>query len=267
MRARDAARAVGAILRASLIAAFSYRAELVSGIFGTTLPLLILPVWLAVARGGPVGRFRSEQFVAYFLCSFAIRQLTSPRIAAQISEEILDGTMSVRLLRPIHPFISYGAETIATIPPRVVVAVPAAALAFLMVDTFSMTRDVWTWALWCLSLVGAWLITLFVHFLIGSLAFFVNSSSRFLELWATGFIAFGGYVVPLDLFPPSLRTVIGVLPFRFQLGFSVELMTGVHSRRSAAILLAIQSAWVFASWASAGLVWKRGIARYTASGG
>ncbi|RKH53216.1 ABC transporter permease, partial [Corallococcus llansteffanensis] len=76
-----------------------------------------------------------------------------------------------------------------------------------------------------------------------------------------------GYMFPVEFFPPGVRTVIDALPFRYQMGLPVELMTGAHATGPALVLLAKQWGWVAGLGVVATLVWRRGLARFAAFGG
>jgi len=122
-------------------------------------------------------------------------------------------------------------------------------------------------SLWTAPIAGAWLLTLLVNFLVGCAAFFVESSTKLMDAWLVFFFVLSGYTLPLDLFPARLRAVVDWLPFRFQLGLSVELMTGAHGRGEGLALLGRQWAWVGVALLATLLAWRRGLARFAAYGG
>src|SRR5204863_400905 len=82
-----------------------------------------------------------------------------------------------------------------------------------------------------------WLIHFFTMALIGSVAFFLESSTAVFELWMAAFMILSGYLIPLDLFPPGIRAVTHALPFRYTLAFPVEIITG--TLRGAALYRAL----------------------------
>src|SRR5262249_46741373 len=96
------ARALPALFKVGFAEAVAYRAEFLVWMFSTTMPLIMLALWSTVAREAPVGRFGQKEFVAYFLVTFIVRQLTGSWAAWQMNFEIRNGTLARRLLRPIH---------------------------------------------------------------------------------------------------------------------------------------------------------------------
>lgn len=267
MSARTSLRAIPAMVRIGFAEAFAYRAEMLVWILSTTMPLVMLAMWHAVAREGPVGRFGQGDMTAYFLAMFIVRQLTGSWSAWLINMEVRQGTLALRLLRPVHPLLSYAAAAAAELPVRSFLSVPAAAVVLVWVAGDRLTKDPVLWACFAASVAGGWLITLAANFAIGCLALFIESSTKVMDVWLALFFVFSGYLVPVELFPAGLRAFADWLPYRYQLGLPVELMVGAHDHRAAFGLLARQWLMVLASFGVVSLVWRRGIRRFAAFGG
>jgi ABC-2 type transport system permease protein len=264
---RATVRAFPTLLRVGFADAVAYRAEMLVWVLATTMPLVMLPLWMAVAEVAPVGRYGKPQFVSYFLATFIVRQITGSWAFYEISFEVRNGTLAMRLLRPVHPLLAYAAEGIAAMPMRFAVSLPVAIVMFAAIGRAAMTRDPVLWALWAVSVVGGWIITLLVNLVIGCLSFFVESSMKLMDAWLVFFFVLSGYLIPIDLFPSALRSAVNWLPFRYQIGLPVELMTGAHDHRGALVLLAGQWAWVAVGLAATALLWRRGLRQFAAYGG
>jgi ABC-2 type transport system permease protein len=260
-------RALPTLLRVGFAEAVAYRAELLVWVLSTTMPLVMLALFSAVARDAPFGRFGQKEFVAYFVSTFIVRQLTSSWVAWDMNFEIRQGTLALRLLRPVHPILAFAAGNIAVQPLRLVVALPVAAIALVAVGSSQLPGDPALWAIWCAAMAGGWLITYLAGFAIGCLAFFTESSLRLMDLWLTFFFVFSGYMVPVELFPPSLRVLSDWLPFRYQIGLPVEIMTSAHGRAEALAMLARQWIWVVVLGVAAARLWRSGVRRFAAYGG
>jgi ABC-2 type transport system permease protein len=265
--ARQSVRAFPALLRIGLLESLAYRGEMLVWILTTTMPLIMLALFTAVAREHPLGRYGAPQLAAYFLVTFIVRQLTSSWSAWQINMEVRDGTMSTRLLRPVHPLMAYAAESLASIPLRAAVALPVSVVLLLAVGAGQLTADPVLWVLWVVSLLGALAISVFVGFAIGALAFFVESATKVLDVWLTVYFVLSGYLIPIELFPARVRVALDWLPFRYQVGLPVELITGAHGRLDALSLVGRQWVFVGLSAVLTFALWRRGLARYAAFGG
>lgn len=264
------ARAYPTLLRVGFAEAVAYRAEMLVWMLATTMPLVSLALWSAVAAEAPVGRFTQARFGAYFLATLVVRQLTGSWLVWEMNQEIRGGALSGRLLKPIHPLLAYSAENLSALPLRAALSVPVALLALFAVDRGALAPGTMTaprLAIFAFSLLGAWLINFLTMAIIGSLAFFVESSTAIFELWLVAFMLLSGYLLPLELFPPWLRAVTAVLPFRYTVAFPVETLIGLLGVGEALRELAVQWAFVAASAAGARFAWRAGIKRFGAFGG
>jgi ABC-2 type transport system permease protein len=264
---RATLRAFPTMLQVGFAGAVAYRAEMLVWVLATTMPLVMLALWTTVAQGAPVGRYGQPEFVSYFLATFVVRQLTGSWAFWEINLDVRSGTLAMRLLRPVFPLWAYAAEGIAALPMRCAVSIPVAAAALILVGPRSMTHDPVLWLLWIASIVGAWLITLLVNFAIGCAAFFLESSVKLMDAWGVFFFVLSGYLIPVDLFPRPLQGVVDCLPFRYQIGLPVELMTGAHGAIAALTLLGRQWLWVSIALGATVLMWRRGLRRFEAHGG
>jgi ABC-2 type transport system permease protein len=260
------ARCYPAVLRVGVAQAVAYRAEFIVWMLTSTLPLVMLAIWSAVARDAPVGRFGQREFTAYYLATVAVRQLTGTWLVWELAYDIRQGQLASKLLRPMHPLLWYGAENFGALPLRFLIVVPVLAGGALMGGAELAPRDPLLWALLPLALLGAWAITFFVMAVIGTLTFWLESSLSIFDLWFGLYTLLSGYLIPIELLPPWVRALVRVLPFRSTLGFPVELLIGQLGREAALADLARQWAWVLAMALVATVVWRRGIRRFEAYG-
>ena len=260
-------RALPTLVRVGLAEAMAYRAELIIWILTTTMPLVMLPLWQAVAASGPVHGFAGADFVAYFLATFVVRQLTSAWASWTLHDEIRRGTLAMRLLRPVHPFWAYLIENLAALPLRLAVALPFALGALVWTSWDRLEHDPWRVMLLLPALLGAWALTFAVHLVVGVLCLWNQGAIRVMDAWTVGYFVLSGYLVPLAVFPEPMRAWPQHLPFHFQLGFPVELATGALGTTEALRMLGEQWLYVLSFTALCAVLWQRGLARFQAHGG
>lgn len=265
-------RALPTMLKVGFSEAVAYRAEMLVWVLATTMPFISLVMWRAVSEGGLVtstaGRaWGQADFTTYFLSVFIVRQLISAWAAWEMNFEVRQGTLAMRLLRPMHPILSYAMSNLAALPMRIVVAMPVVVLLLLNGAAKDLPRDPLLWLVWCASLLGGWLVTFLAQVAIGSLSLFMESSVKIMDLWLALFFVFSGYLYPLEFFPPAVRAVADWLPFRSQIAVPVEIMVGRHELYPALQLLARQWMWVFALGVLGLSLWNAGLKRFQAYGG
>ncbi|XXT17370.1 ABC-2 family transporter protein [Sorangium sp. So ce429] len=262
-----AAHAFPTLLRVGVAAAIAYRAEMLIWMLTTTMPLVSLALWSAVAASAPVGRFGASDFTAYFLAILIVRQMTGSWLVWEMNMEIKSGVLSQRLLKPIHPLVSYAADNLAALPLRALLCLPIAIVALVVTSGERFHPTALDLAIWVASLVGAWMINFFTMALIGSLAFVIESSTAVFDVYLAAFMIFAGYLVPIELFPPWLGDIARVLPFRYSLAFPVELITGLLEPGRALAELGAQWAFAIGSAVAALVAWRAGVRRFSAFGG
>ncbi|MCL2012101.1 MAG: ABC-2 family transporter protein [Cystobacterineae bacterium] len=259
------------LLRVGFSENIAYRAEMLVWVLSTTMPFVMMAMWRSVAEhfpmtggmGQPLGPL---QMTHYFLAVFVVRQVVSAWAAWEMNFEIRHGTLSMRLLKPLSPLFSYAISGLTGLPLRLVVALPVL-LIFFLLGGLRAGAELRLLFLLPLALLGGWLIVLFANMAIGSLAVFSGSSIRMMEMWMAAFFVFSGYLFPLDLFPDWLAFVGDILPFRYQLGFPVQLLTLSLDMKEALLLLGKQWLWVMALGALTWVLWRRGLKRFEAFGG
>lgn len=267
MSVRVSLRAMPTMLRVGLAETIAYRAEMIVWILTTTMPLVMLALWTSVAAEGPFEAFTQTDFVAYYLAALIVRNLASNWVAWQLAEEIRNGTLSMRLLRPVHPVAGLFATQAAGVPLRIIVVLPIVLALALSDGASAIVTGPGHLGLFALSLVGAWFLTFFTFVTIGALSFFLEKSMALAEVYFGLFMVMSGYLIPLELMPGWLRTAANWLPFRYTLGGPVELLVGRHPELGdAARLVGAQWAWAAVMAALAMITWRRGLRRYEAFG-
>lgn len=267
MSATRTLRALPTLLRIGVAETVAYRGEFLVWILTTTLPLVMLGLWTSVAEQGDFQGYSSAAFVAYYLANLIVRNLTGSWVAWQISEEIRLGAMSMRLLRPLHPYVAFAASHLAAVPFRSVVVLPVAAALLLSSGKSALTTEPLQLALVVPALALAWIITFNVMFMIGSIGFFVTKTMALLNLYFGLFSLLSGYLLPIPLLPAAIRWFAEWMPFRYMLSAPVELMTVSLTSGQAWAILGVQAAWAVVTLALALFVWQRGVRRFEAVGG
>jgi ABC-2 type transport system permease protein len=195
-----------------------------------------------------------------------VRLLAGSWVVWEMNQDVRQGTLQKRLLRPVHPLLSYLAENLAAMPLRAILVVPICIAAVSWVGPSAWSADWLAYALAPLAILGAFFLTFASMACIGTLSLFWESSIAVFDLWLGMYTVLSGYVMPLELFPPSFRRVIDLLPFRQMLAFPVELLVG--SPRAVMLRdLSLQWLWIALFAGLAHWLWRVGMKRFAAYGG
>lgn len=262
-----ALRAYPTLLRIGVADAVAYRAEFLVWMLSMTLPLIMLALWSAVAREAPVGRFDQPAFVAYYLATLVVRQLASSWVFWELNREIREGSLALRLLRPIHPLVTYSAEGLAAVPLRAAVSLPATLILLFTVGSRHVSHDPVQLLLFAVSLAGAFVLSFAIGCIVGTLGLYLDSAIGIWQLWIGSYALLSGYLVPLELFGPRLERVARTLPFSYLQAVPVEILLGLRSRTGALTGLIGQWGYAFFFVFVLLVFWKRAERRFAAYGG
>jgi ABC-2 type transport system permease protein len=178
---------------------------------------------------------------------------------------IREGLLSPALLRPVHPIHSDIADNVSskaiTLPFMLVVS---AVLA--LVFRPQLSPQWWALAAAIPALVLAFFLRFLLEWTLAQAAFWTTRVSAINQSYFVMMLFLSGQVAPLALFPPWLQVTASILPFRWTLGFPVELLLGRLTPAEALIGLGVQAAWVLLAYVLMRLVWRAGIRLYTAVG-
>lgn len=259
-------RAFPSLLRTGFAELVAYRAEVVIWILTASMPVIMLMVWDRVAEGGPVGRFDQDGFARYFSATLVVRQLTSAWIVWELNEMIRTGSLSSALLKPMHPLVFPAAESLSSMPIRVVVLVPLLFLIWLWRPGMGVQLTADHAPLLALSIAMAWATNYMVQCTFGALAFWVDQSVGLYNVWFGLWSLFSGYLMPIELLPPGFAQAAHWLPFHAMLGVPIEIAAGMLRGWPAIESLGIQALWLVVAWLVLQVVWRRGVRRYGAFG-
>lgn len=264
-----AIRALPTLLRIGVAETVAYRAEFVVWMLTSTMPLIMLALWTSVADEAPFMEYTSADFVAYYLGVLIVRNLTGNWVAWQIAEEVRMGILSMRLLRPIHPFIAYAASHAAALPFRSLIALPLAFVLLVSSGASALTTEPLQLALLVPSLLLAWLITFGIMFALGCIAFWTTQTFGIVNFYFGVWSLFSGYIIPMDLMRtkfPAIAEAADWMPFYYMLAAPVELMTKHLTPEQLAQLIGAQVAWAALSIGLGLWIWRRGVRHFEAVG-
>jgi ABC-2 type transport system permease protein len=265
---RDVLTAYPALVRVATLVAVTYRGRVALGVLTGFFPLLMMAVWLTVvAEGGPPAGWGTGDFLSYYAAATLLWNLSGQHVVWQWDADMRTGDLSVRLLRPVHPFHQYATSDLGHRVVFLVVLVPALVLAALLVPGLDYPVDPARLVAGAAAMVLAYVVGLLMASTFALIGFWsTQASNLWLLWWGLGSFA-SGWVAPLALMPDWLRTAAVVLPFRTTMGFPVELLMGRLDARQAAQGFAVGLGWLIAFALLYRIAWRHGVRRYQAVAG
>ncbi len=256
-----------ALIRATWLSWVQHRGFFFLLAFGWMIPPLIyLFVWSTAAGGGAIGGFTRGQFVAYYLILILVNQLTYSQTNWTVGDVIRYGGMNQLLLRPLSPFFDAVSSEVAGKVVYMLFVIPATALLALVLRPeaeITMTNAL----AFVPAVLMAWALRFLWGYALALLAFWATRADALLALQDALVFLLAGQVAPTSLLPGALQTVSTVLPFRYMVGFPVEVLLGQLAPAGVLTGLAYQAGWLLIAWLAFRAMWHHGVRRYAAVGG
>ncbi len=260
--------------RAGVQELIAYRVNFLCFLIGEIMSAFIMFfVWKAVFNSTGEKAFMGftmEDMVVYLFISFLTGYLTYSDGAFSIGEEIVDGSIAMRMIKPCSfdmcfLFQELGNRLISI--AMIFVPIVAGVEIYRYVITGVLRFDIRFFLLYLLSLVFAYLISFYFNVCYGFMAFF------FKNLWGTSLIKetlvsfLSGAVIPLAFLPKGLALVLNFLPFASLSYTPVMIYMGMYSVSQIIYSLLLQLFWLIVMYLLSKLVWRSAVKRLSVQGG
>lgn len=227
---------------------------------------LLLSVWRAVYAGkGEVGGLVVAEVLTYTLVAEAFQAQLDAR--TMLDWNVFQGTIGIRLLRPVSIFGDLTAEMVGTwFWDFMRFSVPLVAIAPLLgVDPRPATLA--AGMLFVPSLVLAVAVGAAVDLLFGCVTVWMSASGA---VWVVRYMRQGittllsGAFIPLSLMPWGIGRVVSWLPFASMASAPLRIFIG---QDDPAPLLLGQAAWAIALWCTLRIAWRASVPKLVAFDG
>lgn len=260
--------------RAGIQSLIAYRMNIMGYIVGGLIYCFVMYyLWKAVfsASGGDIFMsFSMTDMVLYLFLSNLTGQLTFSGVCDTVGEEIKDGSISMRLIKPVNTDLSYLFNEIGSLVLMFLVfALPM--MIGLEIYRFSVSGmimfNIGNFLLYLLSVILAYLITFRVNLCFGFAAFYVKN------IWGFGLLKnsiinfLSGALIPLAFMPEFLRNILEYMPFASMSYTPVMIYMGKYDITETLFRLGIQAVWALALYGLSKWIWSRAIKKLCVQGG
>ncbi len=256
-----------ALIKATWFSWMQYRSFFFILAFGWMIPPLVaLFVWSAAAGEGTIAGFTRGEFITYYLVLVLVNQITYAQVNWTVGDIIREGSFNHWLLKPLSAIYQALASEIAGKVVYLIFVIPVALILALFLKPELHTTPIQI-LLCFISTLLAWALRFAWGFWIAILAFWLTKADSFLALQDSLVFLFSGMVAPIALLQGPLQQTAVILPFRYMVGFPVEILVSSLSPFQITFGLCIQVGWLGFALILSRILWIKGIRHYAAVGG
>ncbi len=251
-----------ALLRMKYIEMFAYQWATLAWSTGAMVqPIITMMVWINIYET------EMESFILYFSTLILVERLTAAWDVWDLDRDIREGSFSNYILRPIHPIHWAIAENIIYKGLFLVVLVPAWLVSSFFLPSLQLHLNGWEWMLFISALLLGGGIRFMFSYSCGLLGFWINKVTAVYAMFEGISLFFSGRIAPFSLLPPIMQDISLYLPFRYMIGFPIEVITG--SVKGADLGYGFLGAfiWVLIFMGILGFLWHAGLKKNQAVGG
>lgn len=271
-------RTIKAFFNAYYALMTAYRGEIFLWAIATSLPLIMMGVWVQAGASGAFEGFTSVDAARYFIGVFIFRQLTICWVIYEFEWNVVSGRLSAWLLHPVDPIWRYimmhAGEQFTRLP---------FSLLFIGLSLFIFPEALWggegrpglwlpEWwrfllAIFCGYL--AFLLRFFIAYTISMAAFWIERVSALEGINYLPYLFLSGLVVPLQTLPGWLQSLILWTPYPYVLWFPAQLIAAPPEAMPVPMILrglATIACWLAVFTLIQRLLWRRGLKHYSAMG-
>ena len=250
-----------------------YRAEIVFWAIATSLPLIMMGIWI---KAGASGEFQLNevQMARYFIAVFVVRQVTVVWVIHDFEYHVVTGRLSPLLLQPVDPSWRFVFSHVAEQFSRLPIAALLVGMCFLLYPAALWGTDehpgFWAphWSRILLAILAcywAFVLRYLIQYTFAMGAFWFERIASAHQVIFLPYLFLSGMVFPLQELSGTIRALIMLTPFPYMVWFPASLMTDAQPPlilRSFVVILV----WSVAFWILNRWLWRRGLKHYSAMG-
>ncbi len=225
-------------------------------------------IWRAVYASDPsFAGFEFPEMITYVAVGWVIRSLYFNNIDSQMAQDILEGKISMVMIKPISVQWSYMARAVGEASFRLLMLTAPTAVVIGFLFPIVRPASLAHFAAFLVAVFFSVLIVAALNFIVGSCAVSLKSILGLLraKFWMQELLS--GLLVPVTLFPSPLREISALLPFQ-HIGFTpMMIYLGKLTWFEIARAFALEVIWIvflllFGAW-----LWRTLSQRITIHGG
>ncbi|KST91462.1 Daunorubicin resistance transmembrane protein [Lactococcus lactis subsp. lactis] len=239
-------------------------------IMGAVVTYFLWSAIFASSSNNSIGGFTVQEMSIYVFLSFFSGIVTNTGSSVNIGQEVKDGSISMRLLKPVSFIATYLFEEIGSKMIQIgMLSIPilGGLILFQLFHPMIVPLNGLNFLFFLISIFLAYLINFYFNVCFGFAAFVLQN------LWGanvmkTSIVAFmSGTLIPLAFFPASIGNILQFFPFASFIYTPVMIYLGKYSGDKLIQVLLLQIFWWIVFYIFSKIIWSIVINKLNIQGG
>lgn len=230
-------------------------------------------LWMSIygsSENGTLGGLTKSEMIIYVFMAYVTSSIVTISISDWVSEDVVKGTVSMNLIKPID----YRASLIVRATGNMIYRFLAPAIfIWIGIEIYKVhwlgmpITSISHILLYLLSCIMSFLIYVLFDFCFGMIAFFTTYIFGMLMAKEALLSFLTGQLIPISFFPEIFQNIFQFLPFSSMIYTPVMIYLNKYTGKTLYFMLLCQLIWVILLYILGSLIWKKVTKRLVVLGG
>lgn len=234
------------MIRIRFLMMLAYRVNYYSGILVYSINIgAYYFLWTAIYAGkSSMGGLSPLQMTTYVAVAWMARAFYFNNIDREMAMEIKEGKVAVELIRPYNYLTMKTMQGLGEGIFRLLFFSVPGMLIVSLIFPIRFSADIYTWALFFVSIILSFFINTQINLLTGMTTFFLFNNTGLIRAKRVIIDLFSGLLLPLSFFPEGIQEVLKFLPFQGISYVPSMIFTSGFSSSETVQAIFLQGIWV-----------------------
>jgi ABC-2 type transport system permease protein len=252
--------------------ALEYRLNFLLSLVSAAYPILIQTfMWTAIFNASTqdmVYGYTYRQMIAYTFLAGLVARLVRTGFEYDIMDDVKSGKFSKFLVQPLGYFPYRLCSFFGQNLPGQSIILGILAVVLVGLNVFwGVSLEFWRIQAFLMTLMLAAGLNFLIFYCISAISFWIVEVGFLFEGIRITTILLSGGIFPLEVFGERFVQVMNLLPFKYTVSFSINVLNGKLTLAELGIGVIMQVTWIGICLLLANFIWRLGSRRYVAVGG
>lgn len=232
------------------------------------LTLFFIVLWSALfQQKSVIDGYTFKSIVTYYILVRLMDQLYSFQTTRLLNEDIVDGSLSNYLMKPINYTVYLASYVLGRRIARTTLTFFLIIAVFVFLNSYILLpSSILNLLIFIVFAVLSWILFFEIAFLLGVTSFWFSEASNLRNVLEHVILFLGGLWLPINLFPEKIAQILNILPFKYLYNSLVQVYEGKLSANELITMFVVELVWIVLFHILGKYLFSKGVKNYAAFG-